>query len=189
MTSNNSQQDHRASQLHNASGVLHEDGASIVEFALCCVVLLSMLFGIMYISLGLYTYHYISDAAREGSRYAMVRGSTSCANSSNNLTNCIATEAQIQTYVKDLGYPGIDATNKMTVLTDWYTLGATTATPPVTTWTLCGGSSSSPPAATTCKVPGNIVKVQVTYAFPLSIPFSGTRTLNMTSTSQMVVAQ
>jgi Flp pilus assembly protein TadG len=186
MKSMNPPKDRRgASPQPKARGVLREDGASIVEMALSCSVILGMFFGIVYICFALYVFHYISDAAREGSRYAMVRGSTSCANSGGNLSNCIATEAQIQTYVQDLGYPGIDAANKMTVTTTWYT-ASSSGTPPTTTWSLCAGGS---PAATTCKAPGNIVKVVVAYAYPLNIPFSGRRTLNMTSTSQMVVAQ
>jgi Flp pilus assembly protein TadG len=157
---------------------LHEDGRSIVEFAFACAVLFGMLFGIVYFCLALYTYHYISEAAREGSRYAIVRGSTSCTNTPG-LANCNATNTQIQTYLQDLGYPAIDAANRMTVNTTWYTPSA--AQPP--TWTKCT-STTSP-----CNVPGSIVNVQVTYTYPLSIPFYGRKTISMTSTSQMVIAQ
>lgn len=160
---------------------LREDGVSIVEMALACSVMLGMLFGVIYFSLAFYTFHYVSEAAREGSRYAMVRGSTSCANTPG-LTNCGATSAQIQTYLQDLGYPGIDAANKMTVTTTWLT-PSTSGTPPTTTW-------SCPAAQQPCpNAPGSLVQVQVTYAFPLSIPFYGKKTLSLTSTSQMVVAQ
>jgi hypothetical protein len=38
-------------------------------------------------------------------------------------------------------------------------------------------------------VPGNQVKVTVTYPFPLSIPFLPKGTINMASTSVMVIAQ
>jgi Flp pilus assembly protein TadG len=155
---------------------LREDGASIVEMALASAVVFAMLFGVIYFSMMLYTYHYISEAAREGSRYAIVRGSASCTNSSNHLPNCNATNTVIGTYVQDLGYPGIDAANKMTVNTTWYTPSASLASPTVCT-------------TGTCNAPGNIVKVQVIYAFPLSIPFYGRKTLNLTSSSQMVIAQ
>ena len=161
--------------LLNCRGI-REDGGSIVEFAFACAVVFGMLFGVIYFSMALYTYHYISEAAREGSRYAMVRGSTSCTNTPN-LTNCNAANAQIQTYVQDLGYPGVNAASNMTVTTTWYT--ASTTQP--TTWSLCRTG--------TCNAPGNIVKVQVVYSYPLSIPFYGTKTLGMTSTSQMVIAQ
>ena len=175
----NSQKDHREPPGRGARGILGEDGASIVELALSCAVIFMMLFGIVYMSFALYTYHYISNAAREGSRYAMVRGSTSCANSSGNLTGCGADGATIQTYVQNLGYPGIDAANKMTVTTTWYTVSTTKPA----TWSLCAGGGIA------CRAPGNIVKVVVTYAFPLNIPFYPSGTLNMTSTSQMVISQ
>lgn len=36
---------------------------------------------------------------------------------------------------------------------------------------------------------GYLVKVVATYAFPLSIPFWNSKTINVSSTAQMVVAQ
>jgi Flp pilus assembly protein TadG len=166
--------------INRRRGVLREEGASIVEMAFVCFFLiLPMFFGIFALSAALYAYHYISEAAREGSRYAMVRGSTSCANTPN-LTNCNATSAQVQTYVQNLGYPGINGTSNMTVNTTWY---SATGSPP-TSWatTACGITAA-------CRAPGNLVKVNVVYNFPLSIPFYGTRTLSMSSNSQMVVSQ
>ena len=166
--------------MNRKPGVLREDGALIVEMALVCLFLiLPMFLGIFAMSTALYTYHYISEAAREGSRYAMVRGSTSCANTPG-LSNCGATPTQIQTYVQNLGYPGIIATSPtLTVTTTWY---KKTAAPPTNWNTLCGATPA-------CAAPGNLVKVRVAYAFPLNIFFFGTRTLNMSSTSQMIVAQ
>jgi Flp pilus assembly protein TadG len=169
----------RSFGLLNRRGILREDGRSIVEFAFACAVVFGMLFGVIYFSMALYTYHYISEAAREGSRYAMVRGSTCHANTPG-LTNCGTsgiTSAQLQTYVQDLGYPGINAASNMVVTTTWYTASSTQPT----TWTACRTG--------TCNAPGNIVKVQVAYTYPLSIPFYGKKTLSMTSTSQMVIAQ
>ena len=149
-----------------------ERGSTLLETAVACAVLLAMVFGVFEMSLALYTYHYISDAAREGSRYAIVRGSNSCTNTPN-IDNCNATPAQIQTYVQNLGYPGINSTH---VNTSW--LSASTTQP--TTWSAC---------ATPCKAPGNLVKVNVTYAFPLAIPFWRAVSLNLSSTSQMVISQ
>ena len=51
-----------------------DSGASLVEFTVSAAVLFMALFGIIQCSLGLYAYNYVSDAAREGTRYAMVRG-------------------------------------------------------------------------------------------------------------------
>jgi Flp pilus assembly protein TadG len=144
------------------------EGSAVVEMAVVCSLLFAMLFGVIELSLALYTYNYVSDAAREGTRYAIVRGS-SCSV----LTNCNVTAAQIQTYVQNLGYPGVNAANT-TVTTTW--LSPSTA--PVT-WTVCG----SP-----CEAPGNAVQVKVTYSFKLNIPFVPRKTLSLNSTSMMVIA-
>jgi len=146
-----------------------DEGANVVEMAVASSILFAMLFGIIELSLALYTYNYVSDAAREGTRYAIVRGS-SC----NALTNCSATAAQIQTYVQNLGYPGVRAANT-TASTTWFSPSAST---PVT-WTSCG---------TPCNAPGNAVQVTVTYSFGLSIPFVPKQTLSLHSTSRMVIA-
>jgi Flp pilus assembly protein TadG len=81
-------------------------GAALVEFAVSSAVLFLCLFGIVAFCTALYSYNFIGQAAREASRYAMVRGS-SC----KGLTDCGITPAQIQTYFKRLGYPGINPAN------------------------------------------------------------------------------
>jgi Flp pilus assembly protein TadG len=149
-----------------------EHGSSLVETALSLTILLSVALGVMEMSLALYTYHFISDAAREGTRFAIVRGS-SCAANAGLASACPATQANIQSYVQGLGFPGIDP-SLMTVTTTPYL-----AYP---TGTVCTA------AFLTCMSPGNQVKVTVSYQFPLSIPFLPARTLTMSSTSQMVIA-
>jgi Flp pilus assembly protein TadG len=141
--------------------------------AICSAVLLSMLLGIIQLCLALYCYHYVADAAREATRWAIVRGSTSCSNTPN-LTNCNATSAQIQTYVRGLGYPysgGLVATTK------WCQASATKPT----TWAAC--------SAATANTPGNQVQVQVQYSFPFGVLFVNIGNLSVSSTSQMVIAQ
>ena len=54
-----------------------EAGSALVEFALASVIILTVLFGIIDMGRALYAYDWVSDAARRGTRYAMVRG-TSC---------------------------------------------------------------------------------------------------------------
>lgn len=146
-----------------------DGGSSVVEMAVVSSLLFAMLFGIIELSLALYTFNYVSDAAREGTRYAIVRGS-SCSV----LTNCNVTAAQIQTYVQGLGYPGMRAANT-SVSTAWSSPSSST---PVT-WTPCG---------TPCEAPGDAVQVTVTYSFGLSIPFVPKKTLSLHSTSMMVIA-
>ena len=146
-----------------------EEGSATVEFAMAAVLLFTVLFGVLAIGLALYSYNVISEAAREGTRYAIVRGSGSCAY----LTpGCNVSAAAIQTYIQNLGFPGINS-NNISVATAW---SPTTA-----------GATCSPSAA--CNNPGNQVKVTVTYSFPLIIPFVPSQTLEMSSTSQMVISQ
>lgn len=149
------------------------EGATIVEFAVCAAVLLTFVIGTMELCFALYAHHATDLTAREASRWAMVRGSTSCTNTPN-LTDCNATAAQIQTYVSDLGLLKLPTSD---VTVTWLTASATQPT----TWSTC---STSP-----CNVPGNQVQVTVTYPFTLGIPFVSRQTLSLTSTSAMVISQ
>jgi Flp pilus assembly protein TadG len=144
-----------------------EDGQAAVEFGLGASVLLMALVGMMKISLAIYTYHFIAEAAREGTRFAMVRGTT-CSTLSPGLSTCPASKDDVGSYVKGLGYPGIVSSN-MTVTTGYLTYPA-------------GISTSS-------ATPGNLVMVTVQYAFPLSIPFLKSKTYTMQSTSEMIISQ
>ena len=161
---------HSAATRHRAKPGTHsEEGASIVEFAFATTILFAIIFGILQMSLALYTYHFTSDAAREGTRWAIVRGSVSCTNTPG-LTNCNASTADIATFIKGLGYPGIDS-SKITVTT-------TFKNPDNTVCTIAP-----------CNAPGNSVQTRVSYAFPLRIPFSTSSTLNVGSTSMMTISQ
>jgi len=146
----------------------------MVEMAVSSAVFFAMFIGIFEMCMALYAYHFVSDAAREASRYAMVRGSNSCSFNPS-LTNCNATSAEIQTWVQSLGYPGLSKSN-LTATTTWLTASATQPT----TWSTC--------ASGTCNVPGNQVQVVVTYAFPLAIPFWKKGTLTISSASRMVIS-
>lgn len=86
---------------------------------------------------GLYTYHLVSDVARMGSRYAMVRGST-CTYS-----GCPATNSSVQTYVRSVS-PGV-IQSSMTVNT---TFSGTPAT-----------------GCLSAQSPGCLVSVQVIYPY------------------------
>ena len=149
-------------------GVFSEHGSTLIETAVSLVLLLTVVFGIMEVGWALYTYHFISEAAREGTRYAIVRGS-SCAASGSLCTD--ASQANIQSYIENLGFLGINSGN-MTVTATWPTTGA-----------------ACTPSASPCNNPGNLVQVTVAYKFPLSIPFVKASTINMSSTSEMVISQ
>jgi Flp pilus assembly protein TadG len=160
----------RLSRVHDWSH--HEEGAVLVEIAFSIVILLSVVFGIMAISLALYSYFFVSEAAREATRYAIVRGNSNsrpdC--TSPGYATCIAQPTDIQSYVRDLAFPGVTASN-ITATSTW--------------WTSTGGACGT---TDSCKIPGNRVQVTVSYPYPLSIPFGPQRTLTLASTSNMVVA-
>jgi Flp pilus assembly protein TadG len=141
-----------------------EHGQNLVEFALVITVVLMMIFGIIDFGRALYTYHFVAHAAREGSRYAMVRGAD-C-----QLTNC--TEGDIQNYVKSLANGnGLD----LSAMAD-----------PQVSWSEGSSSDASCP---TDHNPGCVVQVQVSYNFKFIFPLLPTLTYPMTSTSQMVISQ
>jgi Flp pilus assembly protein TadG len=149
--------------------LLQEDGALLVEFALTIILCLTVIFGVMIFCAAFYSYNLVSEAAREATRYAIVRGATSCADAT---PGCNATTDSIQTYVRSLSFPGIDPSQ----------LTATTVWSPTTAGATCAPSAL-------CNNPGDQVQVTVQYQFPLDIPFVPPRVLTMVGTSQMVISQ
>ena len=144
-----------------------EVGQSTLETALSAIAVLTLFLGVMEMCQALYTYHFVSEAAREGTRYAMVRGS-SCTGFT---SACPAQAADVQTYVRGIGFPGIVPAD-VTVTTTWPTTG-----------------SSCTPSSLPCNNPGNLVQVIAQYRFPLSIPFVPSSSLTLTSTSKMAISQ
>jgi Flp pilus assembly protein TadG len=88
---------------------LNEIGSAILEFGLVIVMFFMFVFGVMDFGRALYTYHFVSNAACEATRYAMVRGSSS--------TEPV-TAADIENYVKSIAPEGIDRDN-LTVSASW----------------------------------------------------------------------
>ena len=160
---------------------LRDDGSTIVEMAISFGIFASVLLGVMQMSLLLYAYHFVSDAAREASRWAMVRGSNCTTNVSKaycSPTSALTTgadNADIQAYVNGLGFP---FAHSLTTATTW---NSSNATSPMT-WSNCG-------TAPTCKIPGNQVQVTVTYNYPIGVPFWTATVVSIHSTSTMVIAQ
>jgi Flp pilus assembly protein TadG len=144
-----------------------EEGSTLVETPIVLTTFLGLFLGIVMICQALYAYDFTAEAARLGARYAIVRGSA-CTSFA---TACPASAADIQTYVRGLGFPGI-VTSNINVTTTWPTTGST-CTP-----------SSSP-----CNNPGNQVQVKVQYTDNLNIPFLRALNLTFSSTSKMVISQ
>ncbi len=139
----------------------------MVEFAMASSLLFAVVFGVIAIGYALYSYNVVSEAAREATRFAIVRGSACTSFTS----ACPAAASDVQTFVQDLGFPGINS-QSITATTTWPTTGP-----------------SCTPSVTPCNNPGNLVEVTVSYQFPLVIPFMSSQTLTMSSTSMMVISQ
>jgi Flp pilus assembly protein TadG len=145
-----------------------ERGSTTLESAVMISVLLVMLFGVIGFGNALYTYHFVSNTAREATRWASVRGSACTGGLSG---GCPAAGSDVTAYVQSLSTGiGLDPT-KVTTTTTWVA--------PPGNLAIC----TSPPNS-----PGCVVQVQVQYSFQFLFPLlpSG---FTMQSTSQMVISQ
>jgi Flp pilus assembly protein TadG len=166
-----------------------ERGSAIAETAMVLVVAMMLVFGIIDFGRLIYAYHTIASMARQGARWAMVRGNacgqdalavgatqTYCSLSANT-TGCAggdqcASAADIQTYVQSLPI-GIITPSSVTVDTTstdmWPGTGCT------------GGAGSN-----TASCP---VAVKVSYPFNFFLPYMPKMTITLSSTSTMIIAQ
>jgi Flp pilus assembly protein TadG len=170
----------------------HEEGTTLVEWGLVCAfVLLPILFGIFQFAFALYSYSFVSDAARKATRYAVVRGVESCAIATAAFPDCNLSPTSsgnpLQTLVRNMGYPGLNP-NNITVTTTWWSenvVNPGTGAYSTADWnTQCTSTDLN---GNVCNTPGDAVRVVVTYAFPFGIPFFG-KNLNLSSTSQMMIS-
>src|ERR1700727_887685 len=81
-----------------------EEGDSLVEFALTFPIVLAFLLGLTAMCLGYYTYEWISECAREGTRYAIVHGAN-CETSAG--ASCTATASDVNSFVSSIGLPNL----------------------------------------------------------------------------------
>jgi Flp pilus assembly protein TadG len=154
-----------------------ERGTSLPETAVVLAVFLALLFGIIDFGRAIYTYGFVANIAREGARWAMVRGSSSCTNVPA-LGQCGATGAQIQAYVRSLSEGATDP-NSITV-----------NTAPSSLWpgTVASGAGA-PGCVAGSNAPDCLVVVQVSYPFSFMLPYLPGPTINISSTSEMVISQ
>ena len=123
-----------------------QSGSTLLEMVLATVTILTILFLIIDVGRALYAYDWVARMARQGARYAIVRG-TFC---NTTLSGCPATNDGVQSYVKNFDN-GLVA-NHITVTTKCNLTGAATDTDPP------------------CASPG-YVKVTVKYTFSFVSPF------------------
>jgi Flp pilus assembly protein TadG len=143
-------------------------GSTLAEFALLLPLLFALIFGIIDFGRALYSYHFVSNAARDATRWASVRG-RDCSG----LSNCSAQAADVSAYVASIAPMGIDASpSRLSVDTTWVA--------PPNNLAIC---------TVFPKHPGCAVKVQVKYRFKFILPFLPTSGYQMTSTSEMIISQ
>ena len=154
-----------------------ERGATILEFAFVMVLTFVLIFAIIDFARALYSYHFISEAAREATRYAAVRG-TACNSAA--VSPCPVGAPEIQNYVNQLVPAGIDASK---VLTNPKFTGIPGSLP------MCTGPNP---------IAGCPVEVDIQYDFNFIFPASFYNlppisylpsTITMHSESQMIVAR
>jgi Flp pilus assembly protein TadG len=142
-------------------GHVRQRGSALVEQALVLTFLLTVMFGIIDCGRALYTYHFVADAAREATRWASVRSSTSLLGH--------ASPGSVQSYVANVSGMGLDPA-LITTSTNFLA-------PP-------HGSPSCP-----ANTPGCVVEVQVNYDYKFFFPFLPNGSVTMTSTSELVITQ
>lgn len=171
----------------NESACEHRQrGTTLLEFALVIILFLTMFFGIIDFARALYTYHFVTNAAREATRFAIVRGSSCSAP----LVPCNAQQPDILTFVQGITPSGIKSAN-VAVNPSWPGIGPGTGAN--------GGCNTTNGQSNN---PGCLVQVQVTYPFNFIFPFmpsgscmvgSGSQAVTanicMSSTSEMVISQ
>jgi Flp pilus assembly protein TadG len=164
----------------------NERGASLLEMAFALpLIILPLLFGAMDFSRAMYAYHFVSYAAREGSRWASVRGALCVAP----MTNCSAAlggSGLVQTYINGFIPAGMYVTGCNG--SNAGSLCATVTNTPV--GLEADGVTSCNSGSNPADYPGCVVQVQVTYYYAFTMPFlSQIAPIRMTSTSAMTISQ
>ena len=150
-------------------------GVAILEFSLIGIGLIFVVISFFEVARGMWIYHTMAYAVREGARYASVHGKNCAAPAS-----CLVTVSQIAAVVKSAG-PGLDPDNTTLTLTP----AAGSATTDTITNLLGNTGTDWPPVAG--YAPGQPVKISATYPFRtfLALFWMGQRTLNDSQTFQL----
>jgi Flp pilus assembly protein TadG len=83
-----------------------ERGESLISFALSASILFSFVFGLFEVCMAFYTYEWISECAREGSRYAIVHGASCITHTG---ASCTVTASGVNSYISALTLPNLGA--------------------------------------------------------------------------------
>ena len=139
-----------------------ETGSGLIEYALIFMLFMTMILGIADFGRLLYAFHFVSNTARDATRWAAVNGAT-CTNDG----SCAAwaTHTDIENHVTQNVPAGIDSSKLHAV-------------------------ASFPSTTANCTVknsPGCNVDVVVTYTFNFVFPFVSSKALTLSSESTTVI--
>jgi Flp pilus assembly protein TadG len=133
----------------------------MIEFAIAAFAMLLFVFGIIEFGRLLYTYHTLANAAKAGTRWAIVRGSDCVAPS------CPAEAGDVTAYV-ETQTPMLDP-SQLKVETSW--------------------SNTASCTSASAQGPGCLVTVKVTYPFTFAVPLVSDAQLTLSASSQMTIAE
>jgi Flp pilus assembly protein TadG len=146
-----------------------DKASNLVEYALIFIFSMLLIMGIMDFGRTLFVYHFVSNAARDASRWASVNGLTCIDDGS---CSKVADPSSIADYVTTITPSGLS-----------------TSSPPLTTTVSWPVQPTSPPACSAGRnrAPGCTVEVQVSYTFNFLFPLVRSTPLTLSSTSEMVI--
>jgi|HubBroStandDraft_6_1064221.scaffolds.fasta_scaffold07518_8 Flp pilus assembly protein TadG len=164
-----------------------EEGAALLEYALIFILFMMLLFGIMGMGQMLYSYHFVSSVARDATRWAAVNGATcgtalggdSSCNGTAPMNSGPASESDIQTYVTNHTPLGIQSSQITTTPTWPVQAGGPT---------ICSAGVTGLSAVAVKNYPGCTVEVEVSYNYTFTFPLISTKSLKLSSTSEMIIA-
>lgn len=183
-----------------------EEASGLVEYALVFLLLMTMVLGIMDFCRALYAYHFVSNVARDATRWAAVNGSTCNGDGSgSNPGSCTAPVTCGTSGCSTCTNYGSCASAAATDIENYVTMLAPASIN--TSSTGCGGSpcltttptwpvqKNSPTSCSTTghsNDPGCTVQVTVSYTFSFIFPlvykpFLPNGTITLSSTSEMIV--
>ena len=175
----------RVRRATKASG--SQRGTALVETGILTILVLLMMFLVIDFGRAAYAYHFVSDVARDATRYAAVRGNTYYSNACTTTTMfaCDAGPDAVVAYVKSIVPSGIYINSSATGSSQ---AGYLYVNP---TWpgTAGNGGTCAEIGSDPTKTPGCVVSVTINYTYGFDLPLLHFSAIQISSTSQMVISQ
>lgn len=167
-----------------------QTGAALVELAIAATLILLLMFAIIDFGRIAYAYHFVSEAAREATRWGAVRGATytgSCATVQS--FKCEAAAGQYQTFVESILPSGFNVCNLAGTSSPCSSGAGYLHVSPSYPGTSVTGSACTEINNGDVESPSCAVQVTVQYTYGFTLPFMPNSTITMSSTSEMLISQ